>query len=161
MTPAIRFYNRIAGLELSNKKLYDDVRHAELIMLAYRRELPQLTSQMNKDVSFDGTRFLEKTLYTALMAESTGDSTTAEQNYRILGAYNPYFEEGIIAAANFYRKKGGDRLQPYNVLAEAIQVNASSIRLLKAYINEAFSQGFDEYANSAAERLAELEGELR
>ncbi len=161
MTPAIRFYNRIAGLELSNKQLYDDVRHAELIMLAYRREIPQLTSQMNKDVTFDGTRFLEKTLYTALIAESTGDSATAQQNYKILGTYNPYFEEGIIAAANFYRKKGGERLKTYNILAEAIQVNASSIRLLKAYINEAFNQGFDEYANSAGERLAELEAELR
>jgi hypothetical protein len=161
MTPAIRFYNRIAGLELSNKKLYDDVRHAELTMLAYRRELAQLNTQMNKDVTFDDTRFLEKTLYTALMAESTGDSTTAERNYKILSHYNPYFEEGIIAAANFYRKKGRERLKPYNILAEAIQVNANSIRLSKAYIDEAYSQGFDEYANSAAERLAELEGELR
>lgn len=161
MRPAILYYNRIAGLELSNRKLYEDVRHAELLMLAYRRELPQLASQMNKDVSFDDTRFLEKTLYTALMAESKGDSTNAEKNYTILSHYNPYFEEGIIAAANFYRAKGRERLKPYNILAEAIQINANSIRLLKAYIEEAFSQGFDEYASSSAERLAELEGELR
>jgi hypothetical protein len=161
LTPAIRVYNRIAGLELSNEKLYEDVRHAQLIMLAYRREFPELESQMNKDIAFDGSRFLEKTLYTALIAESGGDSTTAEKNYEILASYNPYFEEGIIAAASFYRNQGRERLKPYNILAEAIQVNANSIRLLKAYISEAFSQGFDDYANSSAEHLAELEAELR
>ncbi len=161
MSPAIRYYNRIAGLELSNKKLYDDVRHGELIMLAYRRELPQLVAQMNKDISFDDTHFLEKTLYRALIAESNGDSTTADKNYTILSTYNPYFEEGVIAAANYYRTQGRERLKPYNILAEAIQVNANSVRLLKAYIKEALSQGFDEYASSSAERLAELEGEMR
>jgi hypothetical protein len=130
-------------------------------MLAYRREFAELQSQMNKDVAFDGSRFLEKTLYTALIAESGGDSTTAEKNYEILASYNPYFEEGIIAAASFYRNKGRERLKPYNILAEAIQVNANSIRLLKAYISEASTQGFDDYANSSAEHLAELEAELR
>jgi hypothetical protein len=157
LAPAIRFYNRIAGLELSNKKLYEDVRHAELLMLAYRRELPQLANQINKDVTFDVSHFLEKTLYAALIAESNGDSTTAENNYKILAAYNPYFEEGIIAAADFYRKNDTERLKPYNILAEAIQINANSIRLLKAYIKEAYRQGFDDYANSSAERLTELE----
>src|SRR5690606_34939568 len=104
--------------------------------------------------------FLEKTLYTALIAESSGDSTAAETNYKILATYNPYFEEGIIAAADFYRNNGTERLKPYNILAEAIQINANSIRLLKAYIKEAYRQGFDEYANSPAERLAELEAGL-
>ncbi|HEY9048600.1 MAG TPA: hypothetical protein VIN08_21990, partial [Ohtaekwangia sp.] len=37
-TPAIRFFNRIAGLELTDKTLYEDVRHAELRMLASRKE---------------------------------------------------------------------------------------------------------------------------
>ena len=161
LAPAIRFYNRIAGLELSNKELYDDVRHAELIMLAYRRELNLLAEQINKDVVFDDSRLLEKTLYTALIAESSGDSTTAEKKFRILASYNPYFEEGIIAAANFYRNHSKERLKPYNILAEAIQINDNSIRLLKAYIAEATRQGFDDYANSAAEHLAGLEAELR
>lgn len=160
LTPSIRYYNRIAGLELSNKKLYDDVRHAELIMLGYRGELGLLATQINKDITFDDSRFLEKTLYTALMAEASGDSTAAENNFKILASYNPYFEEGIIAAAKFYRNQNKDRLKPYNILAEAIHVNANSVRLLKAYIAEATRQGLDEYANSSAERLAELQAEL-
>ena len=161
LAPAIRYYNRLAGLELSNKKLYDDIRHAELLMLAYRGELRSLASQINKDITFDNSRSLEKLLYTALIAESSGDSTLAEKNFKILGTYNPYFEEGIIAAANFYRHQSKDRLKPYSILAEAIQINNNSIRLLKAYVAEASRQGFDEYARSAAQRLAELEKDFR
>ncbi|HEX6223802.1 MAG TPA: hypothetical protein VFZ52_05305 [Chryseolinea sp.] len=159
--PAIRYYNRLAGLELSNKKLYEDVRHAELLMLAYRRELPLLANQINNDINFDDSRSLEKILYTALMAESNGDSTLAAKNFRILGIYNPYFEEGVIAAANFYRQQDGDRLKPYTILAEAIQVNNNSMRLLKAYVAEATRLGFDEYARSAAQRLSALEKNAR
>jgi predicted Zn-dependent protease len=161
LTPAIRYYNRIAGLELSNKKLYDDVLHAELLMLAYRGELRLLANQINKDITFDNSRSLEKTLYTALIAASSGDSTVAERNFEILASYNPYFEEGIIAAADFYRSHGTDKLQAYNILAEAIQINGNSIRLLKAYTREATRQGFDEYARSAAQRLDELEQAVR
>ena len=161
LTPAIRYYNRIAGLELTNKKLYEDVRHAELIMLAYRGELNLLASQINKDIAFDDSRLLEKALYTALIAASSGDSVLAQRNFKILANHNPYFEEGVIAAANYYRDHDKERLKPYNVLAEAIQVNANSIRLLKAYVAEATRQGFDDYASSVSERLAQLEIDMR
>ena len=161
LAPAIRYYSRITGLELSNKKLYDDVRHAELLMLAYRGELNLLATQINKDVSFDDSRSLEKILYTALMAAAGGDTIRAAKNFSILADHNPYFEEGVIAAANYYRNQRTDNLKPYNVLAEAIQVNGNSIRLLKAYIREATRQGFDDYASSAAQRLAELEKVFR
>ncbi len=161
LTPAIRYYNRIAGLELTNKKLYEDVRHAELLMLAYRGELNLLANQINKDIGFDDSRLLEKALYTALIAASSGDSVLAQRNFKILASYNPYFEEGVIAAANYYRDHDNDRLRPYNILAEAIQVNANSIRLLKAYVAEATLQGFDDYARSASERLTQMEMDMR
>jgi hypothetical protein len=161
LTPAIRYYNRIAGLELTNKKLYEDVRHAELLMLAYRGELNLLASQINKDIAFDDSRLLEKALYTGLIAASSGDSVLAQRNFKILASYNPYFEEGVIAAANYYRDNDNDRLRPYNILAEAIQVNANSIRLLKAYVAEAELQGFDDYASSASERLTQMEMDMR
>ena len=72
--------------------------------------------------------------YTALIAASSGDSVLAEKNFKILATYNPYFEEGIIAAANFYRNQSKDQLKPYTILAEALQINGNSIRLLKAYV---------------------------
>src|SRR5688500_20189280 len=92
--------------------------HVEIMMLAYRGELRLSTNQINKDITFDDSRSMAKMLYTSLIAESSGDSTLAEKNFKILASYNPYFEEGIIASANFYRRKNQQRLKPYSILAE-------------------------------------------
>jgi tetratricopeptide (TPR) repeat protein len=154
---AIRFYSEISGLRLTDKDLYDKVRHFELQMLASRGEIRKLAQQINKDITFDASRALEKMLYTALISEASGDVEKARSLYKILGTWNPYFENGILTAANFYRSQDQKSSQAYNILAEAIQVNGSSLRLLKAYAGEAARQGMDEYASSAAQRIAELE----
>lgn len=159
LIPAIRYFNRIGGLELSDKRLYDDIRHFELLMLGYRGDVKNLQRQI-ESVNFDAAHALEKLLYTTLIAEANGDSTLAKKNYEVLGTYNPYLEEGIIASANYFRNQNKG-LKAYTILAEAIQINSNSIRLLKAYATEAARQGFDEYASNAVQRLKTLEEELR
>jgi hypothetical protein len=161
LIPAIKYFNRIAGLELTDERLYNDVRHFELLMLASRRDLQNLARQINKGITFDRSRSLEKAYYTAIIAESGGDTLTAKQNYEVLSRYNPYLEDGVIAAANFFRGQKNSGLKAYNILAEAIQINNNSLRLLKAYAAEAARSGFDEYAASAASRIYELEQKLR
>lgn len=153
LVTAIRYLNQISGLELTDKDLFNQVRYTELLMLAWRGELSLLAEQINKDVEFEPGHELERMLYTALISEGSGDLDTARKNYTLLGTWNPYFEEGIIAAANFFRRQEPDSLAAYNVLVEAIQVNYNSYRLLTAYAEEATRQGFDEYAASARERI--------
>ncbi len=160
LVPAIRYFNRIAGLELTDKRLYDDVRHFELLMLADRGDMVSLARQINKGITFDRTHTLDKLLFTALIAESSGDTIAAKKNYEILGRYNPYFEEGVISAASFFRRNGKG-LKPYTILSEAIQINGNSMRLLKAYAAEAERMGFDEYAYNATLRIRELEAAIR
>ena len=126
-------------------------------MLAQRRQLPDLARQINKGVTFDAAHSLEKQLYTALLAEASGDTTKAKQIYTQLATYNPYFEEGIIAASGFFRKYDKNRLRSYSILAEAIQVNSNSVKLLHTYIAEAERVGFEEYANDSRIRLREIE----
>ena len=150
---AIRYLNQISGLELSDRRLYDEVRHTELLMLASRREFQLLANQLNKDIEFGPDRQLEKMLYTALLADVNGETEKARQLYKILGTWNPYFEEGIIAAADFFRQQNDAGLISYNILVEAIQINFNSLRLLTAYAEEAERLGFDEYAASARQRL--------
>lgn len=153
---SILYINQVSGLAITNKNLYNSIRHLELLMLAQRREIRNLASQINNEIEFDLKYQLEKLLYTALISEESGDTTKAEQNYRILSAYNPYFEEGIIAAANFYRTHGKDQFEAYSILAEAIHINNNSPKLLMAYIEEANRVGFVEYAESATEQLREV-----
>lgn len=150
---AIKYLNRISGLELTNENLYNEVRFAELMMLAWRKELNLLAAQINKGIEFGPGHELEKMWYTALISEASGDTATARKNYKLLGSWNPYFEEGIIAAANFFRKEDPANLDAYNILVEAIQVNYNSYRLLSAYAEEATRLGFDQYATSARHRM--------
>jgi hypothetical protein len=161
IVPAIKYLNQISGLELTDKKLFNDVRYTELLMLAWRGELRLLANQINKGIDFGSGHGLEKILYTALLSESGGDLKKAREMYTLLASWNPYFEEGIIAAANFFRKENRDSMRAYNILAEAIQVNYNSYRLLKAYAEEASRKGFDEYAASASQRLALIKSTVR
>ncbi|HEX7017074.1 MAG TPA: hypothetical protein VF191_16310 [Cyclobacteriaceae bacterium] len=154
---AIRYFNQIGGLELTDENLYNDVRHFELLLLAERRELDKIVTAINDGITFSDDRYLEKTLYQALIAEANGDSILASKNYRIVATYNPFFEEGIIAASQYYREHSTDRLKAYNTLAEAVQLNTTSVKLWNAYIAEAVRVGFDEYAASAYEKVEELQ----
>jgi hypothetical protein len=156
LTSAGRYFGRIEGLTISDQRLYDEIRHVELRMLAYRGEVATLKKRLSGDIRFPASQRLERLLYTAIIAESEGDTLNTRRNFEILGTYNPYLEEAVMAAANYFRSQPDAGLKPYSILAEAIQVNANSIRLLKAYVQEANRQGFDEYAASAYERLQDL-----
>ena len=160
LLPAIRYFRQVGGLELTQKELYDEIRHFELHMLAQQRDFKRLAEQINEGVTFDHGQQLEKMLFTALLAEVNGDVALAEKNYRILASWNPYLEEGIIAAADFYRKHGTNKLRPYAILAEAIQINTNSVPLYQAYIKEATRLEFDDYAAGASQRLEELKASL-
>lgn len=155
--PAVHYYRRIAGLELTDRRLYDDFRHFELVLLAYRGEINTLAQQINKGIEFDSSRRLEKIYYTALITDAGGDTATAAKNYKILARYNPYFEDGVIASYIFHKKAHPAGFIPYSILAEAVQINTQSIKLWKVYHQEALNMGLDEYAANAAETIAILE----
>jgi hypothetical protein len=153
---SVLYINQVSGLPITHKKLYNDIRHLELLMLAQRREIRNLANQINNEIEFGKKYELEKILYSALMSEESGDTLKAKQHYRIRSSYNPYFEEGIIAAARFFMNHSDDRFEAYSILAEAIHINNNSPKLLMAYIEEANRIGFTEYAQSATEQLREL-----
>lgn len=160
LNAAIEYFNQVGGLPLTDQNLYNKIRHFELLMLSERKELQKIAQLINEGIEFSPKQELEKRLYTALINETT-DTVRAEQNFKILSTYNPYFEEGIIATAAFYRNKDKTSLKPYNILAEAVQVNDNSIKLWNAYIGEALRMGFDEYAVSALQRVEELKNKAR
>lgn len=157
LIPAIRTFNKIAGLELTDKRLFESIQLLELRMLASRKEIFQLAQQINKGVNFDQSRTADRLLYTSLIAESNRDTVKAEQGYRILAGANPFFEEGVLAAVDYYRSRDPQSMKPYTILVDAIYTNKFSQRLLRAYAEEARRRGFEEYAVSAFERLKELE----
>ncbi|HEY3429353.1 MAG TPA: hypothetical protein VGK39_01675, partial [Cyclobacteriaceae bacterium] len=153
---AIRYFTQLEGIKFSDKSLFEKIRHFELELLASRGQVRLLANAINEGVTFDRAYELEKMLYTAMISEVSGDTTTATRNYHVLATYNPFFEEGIIASARYFKKNSNNPLRAYNILTDAVHMNKNSIRLLTAYVAEASRMGFDEYAASAAQQLEEL-----
>lgn len=153
---AIDYFTRVSGIPLTDSVLYNQIRHFELRLLASRAELRLLASQINEGIVFGPHQNLEKWYYTALLQDSAGDSVNAARHYQILAEYNPFFEDGVIAAARYFRKHPAHEFHAYTILVEAIQVNAYSYRLLMAYAEEAFRMGLDAYALDARQRAEEI-----
>jgi Flp pilus assembly protein TadD len=153
---AIRYFTRLGGFKFSDRILYDKINHFELELLASRGHVQVLTNKINEGITFDQSHQLEKLLYSAMLSEVSGDTTTAAVNYKILSTYNPFYEEGIIASARYFKGHSADPLKAYNILTDAVHVNMNSVRLLTAYVAEAARMGFDEYAATAVQQLEQI-----
>jgi hypothetical protein len=158
---AIRYFNTLDGIRFTDKNLNEKINHFELELLASRNEVRLLATKINEGITFPQDKQLHKLLYTALINEASGDTLAAQKHYEILAVYNPFFEEGVIAAARYFKNHSGDRLKSYTVLAEAKQVNSGSVRLLMAYIAEATRVGFDDFAADAYEELEVIRAKRR
>ena len=130
-------------------------RRAEILDMIIRKQEGQpIESELanfESQEAFKRDEYLEK-LYLS------GLSSTDTAAFAHLAQDNPFFIEGVLAAANFYRQDEGS-FRPYETLVEAIQFNRASVVLLKEYIKEAIRQGFDDYAATALERLKVLSPE--
>lgn len=153
---AIRYFNKLDGIRFTDKTLNDKINHFELELLASRNEFRLLGTKINEGITFPQNKQLQKMLYTALISEASGDTLTAQKNYEVLAVYNPFFEEGIIAAARYFRTHGSDSQKAYSILSEAKHINPGSVRILMAYIMEAERIGFDDFAADAFEELEAL-----
>jgi Flp pilus assembly protein TadD len=154
---AIRLFGQLDGLQFTDALLNERIQYFELELLASRGQLRLLASKINDGIEFNRSRSLEKMLYTAMLNEASGDTLAAEKNYRVLAKANPFYEEGIIAAARYYKKHSTDPLKAYTIITDALHVNLNSIRLLNVYIAEAVRMGYDEYAADAVMQLEEAQ----
>lgn len=151
----INVIRRIENLELTDVRFGEEMVILELLA---RTQLPAsrdmiIKSQQEDPIGFKGKDKKYKIYFDALAAEAAGDSTKANAYYEWLGKADPYFEDGQIAAANYFRNKG---VTSYNMLAQAVLYHPSSIRIKKAYALESARQGFENYAMSALNELREF-----
>ena len=148
-------YDKIAGLELTDKNLYDDIQFFELNMLAFNGQISSLAKKINQGVEFDLSRSVEKALYTGLIAYASNDSTLAKKQFEYIGARNPFYEESVIATANYYHDSGKP-FKAYELLLSASEINPNSIKILKAYVYQCARIEHDTYGNIGLENLKPL-----
>lgn len=152
---AIRTLEKIRNLKLSDQKVHDDLIHFQLMILAKKGDFALLAKQIAGGVKLDGVRKTEQIYFTTLLNPSP-DSVVANRNYEWLATANPFFEDGVVAAAAYFKEHSKDKLKSYTILSDAIQKNTHSVKLLKAYCLEAARFGLDGYVQDVLERLKPL-----
>lgn len=147
---ASRQFQQLQGLHLTDTRLFVDIKYFELRLLAAQRRLTELQAIIKQGIIFGPYRESDRIYFEALQQEASGDTLSAGKNYLWLANNNWYFDEGVVGAARHYEH---NPKQSYTLLANALQVNPHSVRILKAYIPAAHARGFDTYAMGAMETL--------
>ena len=151
---AIDYYARLAGTQISDKNLFDELQWYELKILAAQGDIRGLSNKINQGVTFDQSHSLEKLYFTALINEANGDSTNAVRNYRTIAFKNPFKEEMTVAAANYLGQY--DKFEAYEILINGIELNPNAVILLKAYILQCARVQLGTYAALSLETLKTL-----
>ncbi len=143
-------YKNLQGLHLTDTRLFAEIKYFELRLLASQGRMDDLQAIIKQGILFGPYRESERVYYEALKQEASGDMTAAGRNFEWLARNNWYFDDGIVAASRFFKR---DSRKSYGILADALQVNPRSAKILKAYIPVALARGFDPYAVNALETL--------
>ena len=145
-------YNNLQGLHLDDVRLFSDIKYFELRLFASQGLYALVDEQIQKGIDLGAYHQHERIYYEALLQYSKGDTTNASKNLLWIAGNNYYFEDGVLAAASYFVNKN-NIARAYTILSEAIQVNGSSTRILKAYIPVAVARGYDNYAVGALATL--------
>ena len=79
---AVSLYQELGGLEITDRRLYEETQWFELRMLAFSKKVRLLAEKINQGIAFDNEHILEKHFYTGLLMEASGDTTAARKNYQ-------------------------------------------------------------------------------
>lgn len=90
-----------------------------------------------------------------LLAQAKNAGADQRLLYERLGQYNPFFEEGILAATNYFQESKENE-KAYQILHEAITMNEYSEALTKTYIDHCLSSGLIEFAEDGLIKLIDI-----
>lgn len=155
LTDAIRLYQQLDGIPISNEQLYHQIQLLELRMLAAQGELSLLKARMNNSFQFKPAEQSYRMYFEGILA--LPDTSKAGIAFRWIERNNLLCTDGILAAAKFKADQKNDLLAAYSLLANAVHRNPYSIRLLKSYIRTASALGLTDYVS---ESISELKSRL-
>jgi len=81
----------------------------------------------------------------------TGDTVALDSVYERLATWNPFFEEGVIAAVEYFSDYRKEDNYGYNLLVNALTVNLYSLSLNKYYIDYCLKEGLIDFARNRLE----------
>jgi dihydrofolate reductase len=152
---SVKLFNLFNGIAMSNADLIAQISRHEMLLQAALGNINFLQSRKQSGWTIAGEHEADRVYYDGLLAQTAGDSTTAKSKFLWIAKHNSFFDLGVVAAANISRHNP-DRLYAYTLLATALQNNPQSVRLLKAYIQEAKRLTFDDFAQSGLQTLQQV-----
>ncbi len=153
---AANMISKLQDINLQNKITYNDVLHFNLQLLAALPDLPTLKQQLEGGIYFKDFEKTNKVYYEALLTVLSGNKEEAKNKYEWLSQNNPFNEDATLAGIKYVKQNSPDKLKAFNRLVNAISINPGSPKILKAYIVEAASLGFDDYAQESLDKLKEM-----
>jgi len=95
-------------------------------------------------------------LFQAALYNVNGDSVKAKNLYTHLAKSDPFNEEAIIDAAEYFYKNSNDSYYAYKLFLEALEINPYSVPLLRAFANHCLEIRLTDYAQDALRDLEHL-----
>ncbi|MEP2026592.1 MAG: hypothetical protein ABJH98_01955 [Reichenbachiella sp.] len=90
-----------------------------------------------------------------LLARANDSGADQRLLYERLGLDNPFFERGVLAAAQYFQENEEDEMA-YRILHEAITVNEYSEILIKNYIDHCLNNGLIDFAEDGLIKLIDI-----
>jgi Tfp pilus assembly protein PilF len=110
-------------------------------------------TELNNPGNIDSSNplYLYDQLLNLKMNYDASDTVLMDSIYNILATWNPFFEEGVIAAVNYFDEARNMDNYSYNMLFNALTVNTYSIILNKYYIAYCINDGLVDFARNRLE----------
>lgn len=153
---AFEIISHVKGLKLTDKNLYDQILLVNMMLLSEVDKDSFQNQVLDRALPLHGSHPNELLYLHALQNWESGKIDSAKQKFEFLSTANIHFEEGLVAAANFFSSDSTDRLRPYSIIVSGLLARPNSIKLLKAYVKQAALIGFDDEANESLEKLKRL-----
>jgi Tfp pilus assembly protein PilF len=151
---ALDYLALLRGMKLRDKKLADDILIFNLMINAQTKNWEVVKDRLKIGLPEGYTN--QKIYFSALLAEVAGKPAEAKTNFTYLATANFLFEEGMLASSLYTAKNDPDKLNAYTVLVNALLARPNSVKLLKAYVKQASSLGFEDEAQQALNKLKKL-----
>jgi hypothetical protein len=149
---AIKELQPLRGMQLTDKKLADEIMVLNLMLSASTQQWDFIESGLKTGLP---SEYRNESIYlNALLAQQKGNYVKLAMAY--LSDVNFLFEEGLIAAAAYYKKDTTNRLKPYSLLVNGLLARPYSVKLLKEYSKLAADLGFDDEAQQSLVKLKQL-----
>jgi hypothetical protein len=150
-------YQRLSSVLFRSEHSIRKARRMELRMAALAADTAAVQGLLS-EADFEPSQLSEEIYFNLIARGQSGDPAIRRQEYEILGRYNLYFTEGVVAAARYFVETEPESHTAYAILVDAVQASPHSVRVLKAYILEATRIGYSLFAEQGFRMLEERVG---